>query len=89
MIPGEGHSLLSLSIEDSGEGELSIELKIHGPLPQGSLEIFVPGTDVTGFEVQQIEGEEPTLIRNVEELTNIAGIRIPIQDRVRISFLKN
>jgi hypothetical protein len=86
IIPGEGPTVLSLTLEDSGQGELSIDLKIQGPLPQGSLEIFVPATDETGLEVQQIEGEEPSLIRHAEGLANIAGIMVPMQERVRISF---
>jgi hypothetical protein len=86
IIPGEGRSSLSLSLEDSGKGELRIELEIHGPLPQGSLEIFVPATDGIGFQVQQLEGEEPALVRHAEGLANIAGIRVPMQERVRISF---
>jgi hypothetical protein len=86
IIPGEKNTRLGLSIEYSVEGEINIQVSISGPLPEGALEIFVPATEETHFVAREIDGEEPSIIRNAEGLKNVAGIRVPIRKTLNIRF---
>ena len=86
ILPSGLANRLSLHIRREKGGETKVAIEIEGPLPQGHLEILIPQN---GHRLQEVVDDQKhtlPLIRQVEGLEGVAGVRIPMQSSVRLIF---
>lgn len=86
ILPSGLANRLSLHIRREKGGETKVAIEIEGPLPQGHLEILIPQN---GHRLQEVVDDQKhtlPLIRQVEGLEGVAGVRIPMQASVRLVF---
>jgi len=86
ILPCGVDTKLDLSIKQQGEFEAVMDIRVSGSLPEGDMEVFLPVSDLSRIRVTTGKREELPIVREVEGLRNIAGIRIPVSETVSLRF---
>ena len=87
IIPDEKEVLLHLMIDQTSIAQVTIDINISGPLPMIDLEVFLPTYHEKQVQVKIMQGELIPVVKEVEDLINVAGVRMPIQQSVNLQFI--
>jgi hypothetical protein len=87
IIPAEQDVRLHLTIDQSLTNRVNFKIRIRGRLPKGDLEIFLPKDKIKKVQIQNIQGEQLPVVREVKDLSNVIGIRVPIKEAVNVQFV--
>jgi len=85
MIPGQENARLTLSVLQTATDAI-IEVSVSGEVPEGDLEIYLPVFSNQKLEVKDGQGVSIQILNNTEGLTNVAGIRVPLQENAKFQF---
>jgi len=87
IIPDEKDITLNLKIDQTSIDQVNIDINISGQLPMVGLEVFLPLTDKKQWQVINMRGEKLPVVRKVKDLSNVAGVRLPLQQSVNLQFI--
>ncbi len=87
IIPAEHDVRLHLTIDQTSMEQVTIDIKISGSLPKVDLEVFLPTYHEKKVQVQNRQGELIPVVKEVKDLLNVVGVRLPIQRSVNLQFI--
>jgi len=86
ILPPEGKRRLSLTVHRNKQGSTQLTINIRGPLPEGSLEVFLPEYMVNTGKITDESGQSLAVIRDLEDLVNVLGVRLPMTKSLTLRF---
>lgn len=85
IIPGQ-EARLSLRVKQTAPGQGVIDVAFSGAVPEGEMEILLPGNETKSTKVTDGGGRRLPVVKNPEGLTNVIGVRIPMRSSVSVRF---
>lgn len=86
VLPTDDKTRLGVTVRQTAPGRAQITVEISGPLPAGEIEVLLPKNQEKAARVTDGEGRELPLIEDPQDLTNMAGVRVPIRPSVTLHF---
>jgi hypothetical protein len=85
-VPSLDDVRLNLKIIQQGEGKATITVILNGELPREMIEIGLPGFAGQRVALRVDQVEELQTAVQMEDLTNVAGIRTKMRNHIQVTF---
>jgi hypothetical protein len=85
-LPEDEDTRLGVAVETTGDGMVHLQITLDGQLPDTDLEVLWPVNQEDLVRVSDGKGSSLPILRSVEGLRNVAGIRIPLSAHQKLHF---